>query len=103
MEAENFHSHEDSQFQYPDADNDRILGLCTGALAATAVSCSRSTLDLIPLGVEAVIVAFRTGVYVSDVAQRIEPPKESDQSWSMIVSGSAATEVVETFCEQSVR
>jgi len=90
------------KFQYPDTDNDRILGLCTGALAAAAVSCSRSTLDLISLGVEAVIVAFKTGVHVSDVAQRIEPLQDSDQSWSMVVTGSAAAEAVEKFCEQSV-
>lgn len=59
-------------------------------------------LDLIPLGVEAVIVAFKTGVHVSDVAQRIEPSQDSDQSWSIVVAGSTAAGVVKTFCEQSV-
>ena len=103
QEAEKAYSHEDSKFQYPDPDNDRVLGLCTGALAAAAVSCSRSTLDLVPLGVEAVIVAFRTGVHVSDVAQRIEPLLDFDESWSIVVAGSAAAGIVEDFCEQSVR
>lgn len=84
------------KFQYPDTDNNRILGLCTGAFAAAAVSSSRNTLDLIPLGVEAVIVAFKTGVHVSDLAQRIEPLQEFDQSWSMVVASSAAAGVVET-------
>ena len=66
------------------------------------MSCSRNTLDLIPLAVEAVVAAFKTGVHVSDVAQRIEPLQDPDQSWSMVVAGPAAAGVVETFCEQSV-
>ena len=102
LDAELVYSHEDSNFQYPDMDNDRILGLCTGALAAAAASCSRNTLDLIPLGIEAIIIAFKTGLHVSDVAQRIEPPQDFDRSWSMVVTGSAVAGVVKTFCEQSV-
>ena len=66
------------------------------------MSCSRNTLDLITLGVEAVVVAFKIGVHVSDVAQRIEPLQDPNESWSMVVAGSAAAGVVETFCEQSV-
>ena len=84
-------------------DNARILGLCTGALAAAAVSCSRSTLDLIPLAVCAVIAAFRTGMHAADVAQRVAPLGTSDRSWSMIVSGLASAEAaVKSFCEQTV-
>ncbi|KAL8677817.1 MAG: hypothetical protein Q9186_005797 [Xanthomendoza sp. 1 TL-2023] len=97
-----FMSLEDSEFPYPDAEKDHILGICTGALAASAVSCSRSTLDLVSLGVEAVIVAFRTGVHVSDITQRIEPSQDVDQSWSMIVGGTNAARMVENFCEQSM-
>ena len=85
-------------------DNARILGLCTGALAAAAVSCSRSTLELIPLAVEAVILAFRTGMHVTDVAQRVEPSGASDRSWSLIVPGVEVGEAaVKGFCEQTVR
>lgn len=66
------------------------------------MSCSRNTLDLVPLGVEAIIIAFRTGVHVSDTAQRIEPSQDLDQSWSMIVGGTEAARMVEIFCEQTV-
>ena len=66
------------------------------------MSCSRNTLDLVPLGVQAIIVAFKTGVHVSDVAQRIEPLRDSDESWAMVVAGSAAAGIVESFCAQSV-
>lgn len=84
-------------------DNSRILGLCTGALAAAAVGCSRSTLELIPIAVDAVIVAFRTGMYVTDVAQRVESSDASNQSWSVIVPGLASIEAVHKFNEQTVR
>ena len=85
------------------SDNARVLGLCTGALAAAAVSCSRSTLELIPLAVCAVTVAFKTGVYATEAAQRIAPSDSSDRSWSMIVAGLAAGEAaVNSFCEQTV-
>ena len=82
----------------------RVLGLCTGALAAAAVSCSRNTLELIPMAVTAVIVAFRTGMHVTDVAQRASPSDGSDRSWSIIVPGMASAEAaVKNFCEQTVR
>ena len=85
------------------ADNSRILGLCTGALAAAAVSCSRSLLELIPIAVDAVIIAFRTGMLVMDVAQRVEPLDASDRSWSIIVAGAASAEAIPRLCEQTVR
>ncbi|KAF2204082.1 ketoacyl-synt-domain-containing protein [Delitschia confertaspora ATCC 74209] len=92
-----FISQANSQDYY--SKNIRILGLCTGALAAAAVSCSRSTLDLIPLAVDAVIMAFRTGIRVTDVAQRVDT---SDSYWSIIVPGLEAAEVaVEKFREQT--
>ncbi|KAL8639261.1 MAG: hypothetical protein Q9228_003690 [Teloschistes exilis] len=101
LEAEQAHSHANRKAQYPNTDNDRILGVCTGALTAAAVSCSRNTLDLVPLGIEALIVAFRTGVHVSAAANRIEPLQDSDQIWSIVVAGPAAAQAVEAFREQS--
>lgn len=84
------------------ADKSRVVGLCTGALAAAAVSCSRSTLDLVPLAVDAVIVAFRTGLLVTDVAQRVAPSYEFDGSWSIIIPGSTSAEAVHQFCAETV-
>ncbi|PWY71773.1 ketoacyl-synt-domain-containing protein [Aspergillus sclerotioniger CBS 115572] len=80
----------------------RVLGLCTGALAAAAVSCSGSALDLVPLAVVAVTVAFRTGILVTDVAERVTSMDHGDASWSMVVPGSMSAEVVQQFCRQSV-
>ena len=55
------------------------------------------------MAVDAVAVAFRTGMQVMDVAQRIEPSDASDQSWSIIVPGLASAEAVRILCEESVR
>lgn len=78
------------------------IGLCTGALAAAAVTCSRSTLDLVPLAVDAVTVAFRIGMHVTDAARRVAQLNDSDESWSIIVPGTASFEAVDKFCEQTV-
>ena len=84
--------------------NTRVLGLCTGALAAAAVSCSGSTLELIPLAVNAVIVSFRVGLYVTDVARRVEVSEALDESWSIIFAGLAPTEqALAQFYDNSVR
>ncbi|KAI1378966.1 ketoacyl-synt-domain-containing protein [Hypoxylon crocopeplum] len=80
------------------ASNSFVCGLCTGALAAAAVGCSRNTLELVPVAVDAVIVAFRTGMHVTDMAQRLQ---SSDQSWSIIVPGLASVDAVRRFCEQT--
>lgn len=60
-------------FSYPSPSNSCCLGLCTGALAAAAVSCSSNTLELLPLAVEAVRLAFRIGMLVDKMARCIEP------------------------------
>ncbi|ORY66531.1 polyketide synthase [Pseudomassariella vexata] len=86
---------------YPHADNARILGLCTGALAAAAISCSCSTLDLVPKAVQAVIVAFRIGMHVTDLGKRLEPSQDSEQFWSIIVPGTASSAAVHKFCEET--
>ncbi|RDW64444.1 Male sterility, NAD-binding [Aspergillus mulundensis] len=81
----------------------RVLGHCTGALVAAAVRCSRSPLDLVQRGLETIVVAFRTGLLVADMAQRMMSIRASDQSqsWSIIVSGLAAVEAVDQFCKRS--
>lgn len=60
-------------FSFPSPSNSCCLGLCTGALAAAAVSCSSNTLELLPLAVEAVRLAFRIGILVDKMARSIEP------------------------------
>ncbi|RDW58256.1 hypothetical protein BP6252_13667 [Coleophoma cylindrospora] len=83
-------------------DTSGVVGLCTGALAAAAISCSHSMLDLVPLAVDAVVVAFRTGTQVSEVAHRVAGRPAAGQSWSMIVAGASSDAAVHQFCAQSL-
>lgn len=66
-----------------------LVGLCTGLLAAAAVSASQSILDLLANALKVVRVAFRIGVKVNDAAQRLSTihDVEVNQSWSRLVVG----------------
>ncbi|KAI9712188.1 MAG: Type I Iterative PKS [Chrysothrix sp. TS-e1954] len=84
-------------------DTSRVLGLCTGTLAAAAVSCSRDTLELIPAAVDAVVIAFRVGLLVADVAHRLEPLHTSERNWLIFVPGLESPEAaVKKFCEHTL-
>ncbi|CAK1367940.1 unnamed protein product [Cercospora beticola] len=93
-----------TDLEYPRSDNARVLGLCTGTLAAAAVSCSRSTLDLIPLAVAAVSAAFKTGMHVTDLAHRVQPSPDATTglTWSMLAAASeSTTEALSKFCQET--
>ncbi|RMZ78667.1 hypothetical protein DV738_g3768, partial [Chaetothyriales sp. CBS 135597] len=79
----------------------RAAGLCTGALAAVAVACSRSIIDLVPLAVHAVRVAFRTGLRVQEVAHRVTSSNEPKQSWSAVLPGLSSVEAINRFCDNT--
>ncbi|KAL4758755.1 ketoacyl-synt-domain-containing protein [Aspergillus foveolatus] len=78
-----------------------VTGLCTGALAAAAVSCSRSILDLVPLGLDAIVAAFRTGLLVTDFAYRLASPLDGGQSWSVFVQNPTAVSAIDEFCAET--
>ena len=63
----------------------RLVGLCTGLLAATSIASADSLTALLPLAVEAVRIAFRIGAHVGRVAQQLEGERRSS-SWSTIVA-----------------
>lgn len=65
------------------------MGLCTGLLASAAVSASQNLLDLIPIALKVVRVAFRIGVKVDATASRLSTHNdvEISQSWSRLVVG----------------
>lgn len=85
-----------------------FVGLCTGLLAASAVASSQSTLNLIANGLTTVRVAFRIGVKVNGVAQRLSRNGDTKvgKSWSRLVVGAqkdAAVAAVGRFNEQQVK
>jgi iterative type I PKS product template protein len=67
----------------PNTSNLRAIGLCTGLLAAVAVTCAKSLSDLLPLAIEAVRISFRTGCVVGSVQDSLE---QGSDSWSTIVT-----------------
>ncbi|KAF7180566.1 hypothetical protein CNMCM7691_009857 [Aspergillus felis] len=66
---------------------DSSSGLCTGAFAAAAVSCSRSLVELLPIAVQTVLVAFRTGLCAGRIGNCIEPTSTGSREWSILVAG----------------
>ena len=77
-----------------------LVGLCTGLLAATAITTAPSLSALIPIAVQMVLVAFRVGLYVSGMAEQLESTDNISKSWSYVVpdiSESRALEALANF------
>ena len=72
---------------YIDPASTRILGSCTGLLAGVVASSSQRLSDLIDLGVLAVRIAFRIGVLVATLRDRLQPDLTGPESWSRVVTG----------------
>ncbi|KAJ6043159.1 type I iterative polyketide synthase [Penicillium canescens] len=79
--------HSEGGLVYPTASDTHLLGLCTGAFAAAAISCSRSLVELLPAAVQTVLVAFRTGLCAGRIGHCIEPTAIGSREWSMLISG----------------
>lgn len=116
-------------YSYPSPDHSCCLGLCTGALTAAAVSCSSNALELLPLAVETIRVAFRVGMLVEKMARCIEPwdfeAQDNDKihksgthsdirqdvkrkavdgerpSWTFLMAGSNPEETLREFIEEN--
>ena len=68
--------------------NTSLVGLCTGLLSAAAVACCQSITDLVPLAVHTALVAFRAGICIAEVRDRIEDQKEGPPvPWSVLIPG----------------
>lgn len=62
-------------------------GLCLGMFAAAAITSTPTLSTLVPVAVQVVLMAFRTGHYVATMAERLSPPTESSQSWTHVLPG----------------
>ncbi|KAL9092385.1 MAG: hypothetical protein Q9159_000893 [Coniocarpon cinnabarinum] len=72
--------------EIPVLTNTRSVGLCTGLLAAAAVSSARSLSELIPIAVECVRIAFRVGKTVGTARDALDIGTDAQASWSTIVT-----------------
>lgn len=88
-----------------DPSNTRIIGSCTGLLAAVAAASSPS-LSLVPaLGLLLVRVAFRAGLLVASTGDRLQQGS-TDHCWSIAVMGMEAdpmNELLRQFNSKEVR
>lgn len=76
------------------------MGLCTGSFAAAAISTSQTLSEVIPAGVEAVLVAFRTALFSPILRNDIEKSSPGmSPSWSVVVTlqEAEAVKFIETF------
>ncbi|KAL1839340.1 hypothetical protein VTJ49DRAFT_1636 [Mycothermus thermophilus] len=67
--------------------NTFLIGLCSGLWAAAAISMTPSLTGLVHIGVQVVILAFRTGSYVHEMGQRLSPAHDQSDSWTYIFAG----------------
>ncbi|KAM3072173.1 hypothetical protein ACMFMG_008629 [Clarireedia jacksonii] len=70
-----------------------LVGLCTGLFAAAAVASSSSLSQLIPIAVQVVLMAFRTGAHVAALANRLSSRSESSERWTYVVPGALESDV----------
>ncbi|CAK7231914.1 Type I Iterative PKS [Sporothrix curviconia] len=82
-------------------DHTFLVGLCSGLFAAAAIASTPSLSTLVPVAVQAVLMAFRTGLYVSSLAERLCPPTEKSESWTYIFANQqedAVRHLLSEFC-----
>lgn len=90
---------------YPSGAESQIIGLCTGHLASAAVSCSKTVGELIPAGVETVVLALRLGMCVAKMRDLVESSESTSSSWSVLASGlceSEAKKMIDEFGKANV-
>ncbi|KAK4214708.1 hypothetical protein QBC37DRAFT_372701 [Rhypophila decipiens] len=67
--------------------NTHLVGLCSGLFAASAIASTPSLSALVPVAVQVVLIAFRTGSYVYNLGERLSPAHEKSESWTYIFPG----------------
>lgn len=76
---------DDPAIPYPRFNDSYVLGVCTGSLAAAAISCSTSLSELLPIAVQTVLVSFRLGLCAQEVRDRLEiSDANHTKPWSVV-------------------
>jgi Starter unit:ACP transacylase in aflatoxin biosynthesis len=76
-----------------------LVGLCTGLFAATAIASSPSLSELVPIGVQVVLMAFRTGGHIAALANHLQKGPQLSDSWTYVVPGAGETVVTSMLAE----
>ncbi|SMR63496.1 unnamed protein product [Zymoseptoria tritici ST99CH_1A5] len=79
--------------ELPAVSDTRVLGLCTGLLAASAVVSAKTVEELAIVGVDFVRIAFRSGAVVDNVRSMLGQSSQDKSTWSTIISGPSEVDV----------
>ncbi len=86
-------------------DRTYLVGLCSGLFAASAIASTPSLSSLVPIAVQAVLMAFRLGLHVAALSDRLSLPTDRSESWTHVVPGLGEKEaraVLEDFNNSNV-
>ncbi|CAK3990765.1 polyketide synthase [Lecanosticta acicola] len=92
-------AYEDGDRPYPSSSDVRTAGVCTGVLAAVAVSFAQSVESLVPLAVETVLVSFRTGMRAHEIRSRVLKGETEPCSWLVMASQATVEKAIAQFCQ----
>ena len=93
------------KWPYPKAATSCVIGICSGALAAAAVSSSTTFSNLLPAAVHSVVISFRTGLRSAEAGLKISSSRGLQGDWSLLVSRMTiveAQQAINDFSEASV-
>ncbi|KUJ11557.1 polyketide synthase [Mollisia scopiformis] len=86
---------------YPSSEVAITVGLCVGQLSAIAVSQARSLVELIPLAVESVRIAFRTGMTATIIRDELEQQSSASETWAMTVPTEVGYDLLDTIHKET--
>ena len=82
------------------------MGLCTGLLPAAAISSARTVVELLPAAIDAVVIAFYTGLRALEMRNVLGEHSEANAacSWSLIfgIQEEPAAAALSQFCQTNV-
>jgi Starter unit:ACP transacylase in aflatoxin biosynthesis len=97
-----------AQGLYPQPPDSYLIGICTGSLAAAAISCCQTLSELLPVAVQVVNLSLHAGRLAADIGARLQVDSDSEQSgtsWALIFTGlttDRANPVINAFSESEV-
>lgn len=94
-----------SQGVYPHRKITKHVGICTGSLAAAAITCCQSSLEPLPVAFQTVILAYRLGAHAAETGGPYHGGERGSQCWSIAVPNTGAeyaTEAIARFAATKV-
>ncbi|KAH8754195.1 polyketide synthase module [Diaporthe sp. PMI_573] len=91
-----------SQGIYPGHQTTKYVGICTGSLAAAAISCCQSSLELLPVALQTTLLAYRLGAHAAQTGVRYFGEARGDRCCAVTVLDARAEDVAQIIARFSV-